>query len=104
MLKLTRDYFSHSHQGLSCTNNVPCLGVKNFYIWHVIDMGISQFESLIISFQEKSHSLESSKTIEEIINLQAHYTLKWQFGTLKRKHDHIDRSVPLIAAPFQPAP
>ena len=53
MLKFTRDYFSHSHQGLSCTKNAPCLGVNNFHIWDKIDMGISQFESLIISFEEK---------------------------------------------------
>ena len=70
MLKCARDYFSHSHQGLSRTKNAPCLGVNNFHIWHVIDMGISQFESLIISFQEKNHSLESSKTIEEIISVK----------------------------------
>ena len=38
--------------------------------WHVFDNGISQFESLIISFQEKDHSLESSKTIEEIISIK----------------------------------
>ena len=68
MIKFTRDYFSHSQQGLPCTKNAPCLGVNNFHIWHVIDMGISQFESLIISFQEKKHSLESSKTVEEIIS------------------------------------
>ena len=68
MLKFTRDYFSYSHHGLSCTENAPYLGVNNFHIWHVIDIGISQFESLIISFQEKNHSLESSKTIEEIIS------------------------------------
>ena len=48
MLKYTRDYFSHSQQGLSCTKNVPYLGVNNFHIWHVIDMGISQFESLFL--------------------------------------------------------
>ena len=84
MLKFTRDYFSYSHQGLSCTKNAPCLGINNFHISHVIDMGISQFESLVISFQEKNHSLESSKAMEEII-CQAHYTLKWQFGTLKKK-------------------
>ena len=70
MLKITRNYFSHSHQGLSCTKNVPCLGVNNFYIWHVIDMGISQFELLIFFFQEKNHSLEASKTIEEIISVK----------------------------------
>ena len=70
MLKFTRDYFPHSHQGLSCTKNAPCLEVNNFHIWHVIDMGISQFESLIISFQEKNHSLESSKTTEEIIGVK----------------------------------
>ena len=46
-------------------------------------MGISQFELLIISFEEKNHSLESSKTIEEIISVKQHLTLKWQFGTLK---------------------
>ena len=33
-------------------------------------MGISQFESLIISFQEKNHSLESSQRIEEIISVK----------------------------------
>ena len=70
MLKFTRDYFAHSHQGLSCTKNAPCLGVNNFHIWHVIDMGISLFESLIISFQQKNHSLESSKTIEEITSVK----------------------------------
>ena len=71
MLKFTRDYFSHSHQGLSCTKNAPCLGVNNFHIWHVIDIGISQFESLMISFQEKKpHSLESRKTVEEIISVK----------------------------------
>ena len=68
MLKFTRDYFSHSHQGLSCTKSAPCLGFNNFYIWQVIDMEISQFESLFTSFQEKNHFLESSKTIEEIIS------------------------------------
>ena len=70
MLRFTRDYFSHSHQGLPCTKNAPCLEVNNFHIRHVIYMGISQFESLIISFQEKNHSLESSKTIEEMISVK----------------------------------
>ena len=70
MLKFTRVYFSHSHQGLSCTKNAPCLGLNNFHIWHVIDMGILQFESLIISFQEKNHFLESSKTVKEIISVE----------------------------------
>ena len=55
MLKFTKDYFSHPHQGLCCAKNVPCLGVNNFRIWHVINMGISQFESLINSFQEKKN-------------------------------------------------
>ena len=71
MLKFTRDYFSHSHRGLSCTKNALCLEVNNFHICYVIDMGISQFESLIISFQEKNHSMESSKTIEEIISVKS---------------------------------
>ena len=53
MLKFTRDYFSHLHQGLSCTRNAPYVGVNNFRNWHVIDMGTSQFESLIISFKKK---------------------------------------------------
>ena len=70
MLKFTRDYFPHLHEGLSCKKNAPCLGVNNFHICHVIDMGIVQFESLIISFQEKYHSLESSQTIEEIISVK----------------------------------
>ena len=74
MLKFTRDYFSHSHQRLPCTKNAPCLGANNFHIWHVIDMGISQFELLIISFEEKNHSLESSKTIEEAISVKQHLT------------------------------
>ena len=54
MLKFTRDYFSHLHQGLSCTRNAPCVGVNNFHNWHVINMGTSQFESLIISFKKKT--------------------------------------------------
>ena len=70
MLKFSKDYFSHSYQGLSCTKNYLRLGVNNFHIWHVIDMEISQFKSLIIPFQEKSHSLESGKTIEEIISVK----------------------------------
>ena len=69
MLKFFRDYFSHSHQGLSYTKNAPCLGINNFHIWYVIDMGISQFESLFL-FKQKNHSLESNKRIEEIISVK----------------------------------
>ena len=87
MLKFTRDFFSHSHQVLSCTKNALCLGVNNFHILHVIDMGISQFESLTISFQEKKAFLGIQQKNRRNNWCQAHYTLKWQFGTLKKKHD-----------------
>ena len=72
------DHFDALQTKLKCLNllgtifhiHARDIGVNNFHIWHVIDMGISQFESLIISFQEKNHSLESSKTIEEIISVK----------------------------------
>ena len=60
MLKFTRDYFSQSHQGLSYTKNAQCLGVNNFHIWHVIDMGISQVESLFL-FKKKTISWNPAK-------------------------------------------
>ena len=64
MLKFTADYFSHSHQGLSCRKNVPCLGVNNFHIWHVIDMGISQFESLFL-FKKKTIPWNPAKQLKK---------------------------------------
>ena len=79
MLKLTRDYFSHSHQRLSCTKNAPCLVVSNFHIWHV--------ESLIISFQEKKPFFGIQQNNRGNNWCQALYTLKWQFVRLKKKHD-----------------
>ena len=48
----TRDYLAQK--------NAPCLGVNNFHIWHVIDMGISQFESLFL-FKKKTISGNPAK-------------------------------------------
>ena len=39
----TRDYFSHSRQGLSCTKYATRLTL----IWYAIEMGVLQNESLI---------------------------------------------------------
>ena len=61
------DYFSHSHQGLSFTKNAPCLGVTNFHIWHVIDMGISQFELLFLFKKKKPFlGIQQNKEITSV--------------------------------------
>ena len=64
----TRDYFSHSHQGLFCTKNAPCLTLNNSLIWYAIEMGVSQNESLIFFLQMRYQALVFSKSLEEIID------------------------------------
>ena len=64
----TREYFSHSHQGLFCTKNAPCLTLNNSLIWYAIEMGVSQNESLIFFLQIRYQAFVFSISLEEIID------------------------------------